>query len=500
MRRFHVVILTLALLMGANMETWAQTIKRTISRQGQAMEYTIKGVTVTKEETLYTGNDPEKGNYMQNYHATVASGKTITVECKKLKGKKIPIILIEFQYYDSPRMSPSLLANESMRKDSVKAKSSVVPKKKYGEVTISYLGDSGDWIVVTCFLDIDGKPAPKVVSTPPPVRQPEEPKNCHQKDSHIRFNDLYGQVVYRCNDEDDDAYEYADFDVVLYENDRIKTYDDSGAILGLEDMSTYVMKPETTLIIRTDNTRESKLSMLMGTMIANIKKMAAGKSLEIEMSQCVCGINGTIVAFEEKGGKSNVYLFAGAVDVKSKKTNKKYALQAGETSSVGSDGNIVVKNFDIEKTAKKFGVSMNDIRNHYSNTGNIGLIFTVDKLNYKILSPNTVEVTGELRGIYSGHVKIPSTVKFNGVTYQVVGIGKQAFANQKNMTSIEIPASVRTIANDAFKGCPNLKIQRDTVPATITQPASNTQQSTKSVTISAPGKYSFTLPTNGNSK
>lgn len=499
MRRFHVVILTLVLLMGANMETWAQTIKRTISRQGQAMEYTIKGVTVTKEETLYTGNDPEKGNYMQNYNATVASGKTITVECKKLKGKKIPIILIEFQYYDSPRMSPSLLANESMRKDSVKAKSSVVPKKKYGEVTISYLGDSGDWIVVTCFLDIDGKPAPKVVSTPPSVRQPEEPKNCHQKDSHIRFNDLYGQVVYRCNDEDDDAYEYADFDVVLYENDRIKTYDDSGAILGLWDMSTYVMKPETTLIIVPDKGEENKLKMIIGTMIANIKKMAAGKSLEVEMSQCVCGINGTIVAFEEKGGKSNVYLFAGAVDVKSKKTNKKYALQAGETSSVGSDGNIVVKNFDIEKTAKKMGISMNDIRNHYSNTGNKGLIFTVDKLNYKILSANTVEVTGELRGIYSGHVKIPSTVKYGGVTYQVVGIGKQAFANQKNMTSIEIPASVRTIANDAFKGCPKLKIQRDTAPST-TQPASNSQQPQKSVTISAPGKYSFTLPTNGNSK
>lgn len=490
--------MTIILLMMANLGTWAQTIKRTISRQGEAMEYTIKGVTITNEEKpLYTGSDPNKGNYMQNYHATVASGKTIAVECKKLKGKKIPIILIEFQYYDSPRMSPSLLANESMRKDSVKAKSSVVPKKKYGEVTISYLGDSGDWIVVTCFLDIDGKPAPKVVSTPPPL--PTVRKNCEMEDSHIRFNDFYGEVKKRCNDEEDDSYEFVDIDVVIYENDRIKTEEASGAILGLEDMSTYVIKPETTLIIKTEDANVSKWEMLSGAFIANIKKIAEGKSLEVEMSQCVCGINGTIVAFEEKGGKSNVYLFAGAVDVKSKKTNKKYALQAGETSSVGSDGNIVVKNFDIEKTAKKMGISMNDIRNHYSNTGNKGLIFTVDKLNYKILSANTVEVTGELRGIYSGHVKIPSTVKYGGVTYQVVGIGKQAFANQKNMTSIEIPASVRTIANDAFKGCPKLKIQRDTAPST-TQPASNSQQPKKSVTISSPGKYSFTLPAQGKGK
>lgn len=489
MRRFHVLILTLALLMGANTGTWAQTIKKTISRQGQAMEFTIKGLTVTKEETLYTGNDPEKGNLMQNYNATVASGKTISVECKKVKGKKIPIILIEFQYYDSPRMSPSLLANESMRKDSVKARSSVVPKKKFGEVTISYLGDTGDWIVVTCYLDIDGTPVP--TTTPTPVALPTVKKNCEMQDSRIRFNDFYGEVKKRCNDEEDDSYEFVDIDDVIYENDRIKTEEESGAILGLEDMSTYIIKPESTIIIKTEDANVSKWEMLKGSFIANIKKMAQGKSLEVEMSQCVCGINGTIVAFEEKGGRSDVYLFAGAVDVKSKKTNKKYALKAGETSSVGRDGNIVVKNFDIEKTAKKMGISMNDIRNHYSNTGNVGLIFTVDKLNYKILSANTVEVTGELRGIYSGHVKIPSTVKYNGVTYQVVGIGKQAFANQKKMTSIEIPASVRTIADDAFKGCPNLKIQRDAVSPTTTK----TQKSTKSVTISSPGKYSFTLPT-----
>ena len=51
--------MTIILLMMANLGTWAQTIKRTISRQGEAMEYTIKGVTVTKEVTLYTGNDPD---------------------------------------------------------------------------------------------------------------------------------------------------------------------------------------------------------------------------------------------------------------------------------------------------------------------------------------------------------------------------------------------------------------------------------------------------------
>ena len=93
---------------------------------------------------------------------------------------------------------------------------------------------------------------------------------------------------------------------------------------------------------------------------------------------------------------------------------------------------------------------MSDIQNHYSNTGNNGLVFTADKINYKILSNNTVEVTGELRGNYKGRVSIPSQVKHNGTTYRVVGIGKNAFANQTNMTSVDIPSSVVTIKEDAF--------------------------------------------------
>jgi hypothetical protein len=187
-------------------------------------------------------------------------------------------------------------------------------------------------------------------------------------------------------------------------------------------------------------------------MWTNIKKMAAGKSLEVEMSQCVCGINGTIVAFEETGGKSNIYLFAGAVTVTSKKGSNRVRLTPGQTSSVGSNGKVAVQEFDIEKGAKKFGISMSEIQNHYSNagTGNVGLVFTEDKLNYKILSGNTVELTSELKGNYSGHVKIPSVVKHSGVTYQVVGIGKRAFADQTKMKSVDIPASVRSIEEDAF--------------------------------------------------
>ena len=116
-----------------------------------------------------------------------------------------------------------------------------------------------------------------------------------KKDSKIRFNDFYGEVKIRPDSEEDDSYEFVDLDTIIYEGDRIKTEEDSGAILGLEDMSTYVIKPDSTLIIHTDEGNVSKIEMLAGSMWGNIKKMSEGKSLEIEMSQCVCGINGTTI-------------------------------------------------------------------------------------------------------------------------------------------------------------------------------------------------------------
>lgn len=554
MKGIQSIIMTLVLLMVAGTAGAQSEFKRTITRQGQTIEYSISGVKVTKEEQpLYTGNTPERGNYMQNYEGTVESGKTITVKCRQVKGNKVPIIYFDIRYYDRPSMSGAPLTDESMRTDKEKATSSRVPKRKYGEVNIYYLGDTGDWITVTWNLDIDATPVPVSVPTPvvrtPVVRTPEPEKGpCEKIDSRIRFNDFYGEVKKRCNFEEDDSYEFVDLDDVVYENDRIKTEEESGAILGLEDMSTYVIKPKSVLIIHTKEENESKLEMLIGRMWTNIKKVAAGKSIGFEMSHCVCGINGTIVAFEETGGKSDIYLFAGSVTVTSKKGTDKVNLQPGQTSSVGSNGKVAVKEFDIEKGAKKFGISMDDIRNHYSNagtTGNVGLVFTEDKLNYKILSGNTVELTSELKGNYSGYVKIPSVVKHSGVTYQVVGIGKRAFADQTKMKAVDIPASVRSIEEDAFYNTGlasvavpgnNANVQRHAfrncrvlttaiisgknaychpeafadcnylqdlrIESPTSTPTTNRSTQTTTTTpqggvkVSSPGKYSFTLPTN----
>ena len=207
-----------------------------------------------------------------------------------------------------------------------------------------------------------------VEETAPQMSYSTEEGKCHQTDSKIRFNDLYGEVSKRCNFDDDDAYEYAEIDNVIYEDDRIRTKEESGAILGLENMSTYEMKPESILIIHAEENNTSKLEMVFGSIVGNIKKMWEGKSIELEMSHCVSGIKGTIVAFEETGKESRVWLLAGAVDVKSKKTGKVTKLKPGQRSVTGTNGVVQVKSFNIEEGAKKFGISMDDIKNHYSNS------------------------------------------------------------------------------------------------------------------------------------
>ena len=193
---------------------------------------------------------------------------------------------------------------------------------------------------------------------------------CNEVDSKIRFNDFYGEVKYRCSLEEDDAFEFADLDAVLYENDLIQTEEESGAILGLYDMSTYVLKPESKLIIcDTYDSRPTivqKLEMLGGSMLTNIKKMAEGKSLEVEMSQCVLGIEGTIVVLEETGKESRVWLLVGKASVKNKKTGKKTVLQPGQMVTMKGKTNDVAS-FNVEQVAKKFGCPMSEVKNHYTN-------------------------------------------------------------------------------------------------------------------------------------
>lgn len=57
---------------------------------------------------------------------------------------------------------------------------------------------------------------------------------------------------------------------------------------------------------------------------------------------------------------------------------------------------------------------------------------------------------------YTGNIVIPSTVTYEGKTYNVTSIGSQAFSDCSSLTSINIPESVTSIGKNAFSGCSSL--------------------------------------------
>ena len=90
--------------------------------------------------------------------------------------------------------------------------------------------------------------------------------------------------------------------------------------------------------------------------------------------------------------------------------------------------------------------------------------FEVDNIYYKITSSTDMTVEVTFRGNsyasysyeYSGAVKIPESVTYNGKTYNVTSIGASAFEDCKGLTSVVIPNSVTRIGSDAFFNCSGL--------------------------------------------
>ena len=72
--------------------------------------------------------------------------------------------------------------------------------------------------------------------------------------------------------------------------------------------------------------------------------------------------------------------------------------------------------------------------------------------------PYTVAVSGFYH-IYSGHMEIPSSVTYNGITFTVTSIKENAFGDIfpcDELTSVTIPNTVESIGKNAFSNCKSL--------------------------------------------
>ena len=89
----------------------------------------------------------------------------------------------------------------------------------------------------------------------------------------------------------------------------------------------------------------------------------------------------------------------------------------------------------------------------------------IDGIYYNLISKaNIAEVTNQglddtsigYAGSYSGKITIPSTIKKDGIIYNVTSIGQKAFYKCKNLSSVSLPNSITTINDHAFWFCSKL--------------------------------------------
>lgn len=170
--------------------------------------------------------------------------------------------------------------------------------------------------------------------------------------SIVRFGDLWGEVNVRPNDEDDDAYIFAELSTPLHHNDRIKTWTRSGAILSFSDMSSFIMKEDTIIVLDIANEHESKIKLVAGNVWTNLKKLWSDGSMEIEMGQAVCGIKATTLIIEETGNVSTLKVLEGEVEFTSKATGEVEYIGGGQMISADKDGLGEIEPFDIEEEMK----------------------------------------------------------------------------------------------------------------------------------------------------
>ncbi|MFZ3046824.1 MAG: FecR family protein [Desulfatirhabdiaceae bacterium] len=287
---------------------------------------------------------------------------------------------------------------------------------------------SGDCVENYCFkrkniiydpADIDaankrlsGRPASEVPAAPQKCRpDPEPTKPCDASseiDSGARFAGLTGQVEV-AKDCDLEEWRLARMETVLFVLMHIRTQEESYADISFADMSRYMLKPESEVVVTTPPEKESKIKLVMGNIWVNIKKMVTTGSMDIEMCQAAATIKGTTLVCSESGKTSTVKVIEGKVEFTAKANGQKVTLTKGQTISATSAGLGPVSTFDIaaEQATWKQPARNSDVRRgiagayFVSALGPGGAVLPPHRTPWQFREDGTVEAVGFWKGVWT---------------------------------------------------------------------------------------------------
>jgi hypothetical protein len=98
-------------------------------------------------------------------------------------------------------------------------------------------------------------------------------------------------------------------------------------------MTTFKMKPESEIILSSSPKNESKLNLIAWKILINVKRMLKDWTMDVEMSQAVAWIKGTIFELEETWTESKLKVFEWTVEFTSKTTWEKSMVWIWETQT-----------------------------------------------------------------------------------------------------------------------------------------------------------------------
>ena len=101
------------------------------------------------------------------------------------------------------------------------------------------------------------------------------------EDSGCRFYSYRGEVEYLPPGGGESDWQFARLGVKILVGTRIRTAEESTAILQFADLSTMVLKPETEVLIKAMPKRTSNFELVTGKIWVNIKRILKGESLEV---------------------------------------------------------------------------------------------------------------------------------------------------------------------------------------------------------------------------
>ena len=82
--------------------------------------------------------------------------------------------------------------------------------------------------------------------------------------------------------------------------------------------------------------------------------------------------------------------------------------------------------------------------------------FTIDNIRYTLEADGTCSLTDGSQA--AGDVSLPAVIEADGNTFNLTAIAPSAFSSNNALTAIDIPATVRSVGDDAFYFCQNLKM------------------------------------------